>query len=343
MSGLAKARAEIDFDPARLRAFLATALPDVAGELEIARIGGGQSNPTYFVTQGTRRMVLRKRPNGDLPKSAHDVGREYRIISALIGSPVPVPPPILFHEAPDVVGTPFYLMERVDGRVFMDQSLPDVPAGERRAYFRAFAQGLATLHAFDWRSTDLAALARPGRYLERQVDRWSRAWSEPGTAVTRVVSWLRAHLPADEAVTIVHGDYKFTNMIFDPAAPRIAALLDWELCAIGDPLADLAHSWMGIWATTPDEYGGLLGLDLPALGIPTADEFLADYYAASNSDRRLTAFHKVLALLRNAGIFHGIGQRAAAGTANAADAGDIGGLDRVFIDRALEFVADEGG
>jgi aminoglycoside phosphotransferase (APT) family kinase protein len=344
MSERAQARSDAEFDPQRLRAFLAEKLPKLTGEMRLQRIGGGQSNPTYFLSFDNARLVLRKRPQGDLPKSAHDVGREFRIISALSGTAVPVPEPILYCEQPDVVGTPFYLMGRLDGRVFMDQSLEEVPASQRRGYYREMARVLAALHAVDWAATDLAGLARPGRYLERQVERWSRVWESQGDAETaRIANWLRANVPTTESLAIVHGDYKFTNVIFDPVQPRIAAVLDWELCAIGDPLADLAHMWSALWNTKPQEYGGLLGLDLPASGLPTAEQFMEDYYAAASSSRRVTPFHLVLAHFRNAGIFRGIGERAAAGIANATDAAQTGRLDRVYIRRALAVVEQQAG
>ena len=342
----AGARTDVDVDPGALRAYLRTALPDADGELGLERIGGGQSNPTYFVTLGDTRLVLRKKPVGDLAPGAHDVGREHRILRALAGTAVPVPAPVLYEDDPTVLGTPFYLMARLDGRVFLDAGLGEVPVGERRACYEELARVLAALHAVDWRATELAGLARPGSFLARQVERWARAWGPAGDApaeVGRVVGWLRDHLPEDEQLGIVHGDYKLTNVIFEPARPVIAGVLDWELCAIGDPLLDLAHVWSFTWDTAPEEYGGVLGLDLAAEGLPTAEEFVAAYSAASGGSRRLTPFHLCLAAFRNAGIFHGIAQRAAAGSANAADAADVGRLDRVYLARALAVAAAHRG
>jgi aminoglycoside phosphotransferase (APT) family kinase protein len=341
MNANAPARAEIDFEPARLSAFLAEALPDATGDLAIERIGGGQSNPTYFVDAGKARMVLRKRPPGEHARGAHDVGREYRIISALDGTPVPVPAPILYREEPDVVGTPFYLMGRLDGRVFHDASLPDVPRHERRAYYRELARVLATLHAVDVDAVGLGGFRRPERFLVRQINLWARQWgdlAESDPDVSRVIAWLRAHLPEDEPSAIVHGDYKFTNVIFAPDGPHLIGVLDWELCTVGDPLVDLAHIWSFLWNTTLEEYGGIKGMDFTALGIPTAEEFFDFYYDASARDRRMTPFHLALAHFRNAGIFHGIGQRAAAGSANAGNAEEKGRLDRVYMGRALDVI-----
>ncbi len=341
MNANAPARAEIDFEPDRLAAFLADALPDATGELSIERIGGGQSNPTYFVDMGPTQMVLRKRPPGEHARGAHDVGREYRIISALDHTPVPVPRPILYREEPDIVGTPFYLMGRLEGRVFHDASLPDVAQAERRAYYRELARVLAALHAVDVDAVGLGGFRRPERFLVRQVNLWSRQWGDLADSdpdVSRVVAWLRAHMPEEEETAIVHGDYKFTNVIFAPGGPHMAGVLDWELCTVGDPLCDLAHIWSFLWNTTLDEYGGIKGIDFGALGIPTAAEFFDDYYQYAASSRRMTPFHLVLAHFRNAGIFHGIGQRAAAGSANAGNAEEKGRLDRVYLGRALDVI-----
>jgi aminoglycoside phosphotransferase (APT) family kinase protein len=341
----AESSREIDFDPARLHAWLTSAMPDATGPMSIERMGGGQSNPTYFVTLGHRRMVLRKRPAGDTSKSAHDVGREFRIISALTPTSVPVPKPILYHADEALIGTAFYLMERIEGRIFHDASLPAIARSARQDYYRVFAQGLAAIHAVDWRAVGLGALARPGSFLERQIERWSRAWGDAATSdprVASVTSWLRAHRPAHETLAIVHGDYKFTNLMFHPASAALNAVLDWELCAIGDPLADVAHVWSAMWDTTPEEYGGLRGLDLVASGLPDASEFFAAYAQAAPRSAPITLFHRVLAHFRNAGIFHGIGERAAQGNANATNAAEKGRLDRVYLARALYLIERAG-
>ena len=336
------AAAGLDFEPARLRAFLRTELPDLRGEMAVERIGGGQSNPTYFISFDNRRLVLRKRPADDLPKSAHDVGREYRLMRALHPTPVPVPEPILFHEAPDVVGTSFYLMGRVEGRIFHQSGMPGLEPDARRALYRAYAQGMAALHAVDWRAAGLESMARPGSFLARQVDRWSRAFESNDTEVTEIAAWLRVRQPSQERVALVHGDFKFNNLMFHAEWPELAAVLDWELATVGDPLTDVATGWAFLWETTPDEYGGIRGLDTHALGIPAAEDYLEDYYAAAGTPERLQPFHKVLALLRNAGIFRGIAERADAGVAAAVDAAEVGKLDRVYIRRALSIVRAEG-
>jgi aminoglycoside phosphotransferase (APT) family kinase protein len=337
----APAKAEIDFEPAKLAAFLADALPDAGGPLSLDRIGGGQSNPTYFVDAGGRRMVLRKPPPGQHARGAHDVGREWRIISALHPTAVPVPEPILFHAEPDVLGTPFYLMGRLDGRVFDDAALPEAPKEQRRDHYRAFARTLADLHAVDVDAVGLGGFRRPERFLVRQVNIWSAQWgalAESDPDVARVVAWLRAHMPESEESCVVHGDYKINNVIFAPDGPGLLGVLDWELCTVGDPLVDLAHVWAFQWQTTLEEYGGLMGRDLDAMGIPSAEEFFGYYYEHAPASRRVTPFHLALAQFRNASIFHGIAQRAAAGSANAGNAEEKGKLDRVYLARAIEVI-----
>lgn len=330
--------AGFDFEPEHLRAFLEAEMPELRGPMRAERIGGGQSNPTYFISFDNREMVLRKRPPGELPKSAHDVAREYRLIRALFPTRVPVPEPILFRDSPEVVGTPFYLMGRVHGRIFHDASAPSLTPEQRRELYRAYARALAQLHALDWRALGLEAFARPGSFLTRQVDRWGRAFGEGDPKVERIVGWLRDNLPASERLTLVHGDFKFNNLVFHPDRPELVGVLDWELATIGDPMTDLATNWAFLWETAPQEYGGIRGLDLDHLGIPDAETYFEDYYAASGASDRVQTFHKVLALLRNAGIFRGIGERHAAGIAAAADAADAAKLEQVFVARALTLI-----
>jgi len=339
--------ASTDFDPTRLRAFLRTAAPELSGPMRVERVGGGQSNPTYFLTLGRDEVVLRKRPNGELPRSAHDVIREHRIIAALAASAVPVPRALLGCSDGSVIGTPFYLMERLHGRIFHDARLPDVAPAERRAYYLEHARCLATLHRVDPGDVSLADLARPGNFIARQVDRWARAWDrhDRRAEAESVGFWLRERLPADQRRVLVHGDFNFTNVVFDPIAPRIVGVLDWELAAIGDPLLDLGHVWSALWATSPEEYGGLLGSDLAGSGLPDADEYIAAYFGAvgwhqAQDPIGLPVFYRVLALLRNAGIFIGIAERAAAGTAAAAGAAGQAKTAEVYLDRAVRLARD---
>ncbi|MBW8270428.1 phosphotransferase family protein [Caldovatus aquaticus] len=345
----AGAAAAPEFDPARLDAFLREALPGLEGPMAIERVAGGQSNPTFFVTYANRRLVLRKQPPGELLPSAHAVDREFRVMRALAATPVPVPPALLFHEGREVVGTPFYVMERMDGRVFRTSDMKGAARAERRAMVMSFAETLAALHDVDWRAAGLEGFGRPGNYYARQVARWIRQWEAARFRdlpdLARLAAWLPAHMPADDGVTtIVHGDYRIGNVMFAPAAPRVAAVLDWELSTLGHPLADLAFACLA-WRSRPDMYGGLLGLDLEALGMPTEQEFVAHYLASRRRGPVAPpgTFHIAFALFRFAVIFEGIAARARAGTAAAADAAEVGDLSMAFARIGVETIEAGAG
>jgi aminoglycoside phosphotransferase (APT) family kinase protein len=329
-----------DFDPDRLRDFLAGRFG--AGELHLERISGGQSNPTYFITLGDQRMVLRKKPAGPILPGAHAIEREFQVLSALHPTEVPVPRPILLYEDADLIGTPFYLMERVEGRVFSDCALPELEPSARKDIYFGMADALARLHAQRPDEIGLAGFGRPGNYFERQINRWTRQWRESPSAriaaLDRLADWLPAHLPADDgAVSIAHGDFRLGNMLFHPTEPRVVAILDWELSTLGHPLADLGYCVMP-WHTAPDEYGGILGLDIEALRLPDEAEFLERYYASAIPTAGLQPFHIAFALFRFAVIFIGIADRARAGNAASANAAEIAPLAERFAVRALDVI-----
>jgi aminoglycoside phosphotransferase (APT) family kinase protein len=335
---------KLDFEPARLKQFLDARFGD--GEIELERIAGGQSNPTYYVDHRGRRMVLRKQPAGPILKGAHAVDREFRVLSALEVTEVPVPRPVLFHAEPDIVGTPFYLMERLVGRVFHDAALPGVRPEERRAIYLAMAGALAKLHAVRPQEVGLADFGRPGNYFERQVARWSKQWGESETkdipAIDRLYEWLMRNLPPDDAaVAIAHGDFRLGNLLFHPTEPLVVGILDWELSTLGHPLADLGFCSMA-WHTTPEEYGGIRGLDLATLGIPSQAEFVARYYAEAPRSGPLQPFHIVFSLFRFAVIFVGIADRVRAGTAAAENADRLAPLAARFAERGLELAGISG-
>lgn len=331
----------MSLDAGRLDAFLRGALPGLDGSLRLEPIVGGQSNPTFFVTYDNRRLVLRKQPPGALLPSAHAIDREYRVISALRQTGVPVPPALLYCDDRTMVGTPFYVMERVEGRVFHDCTLPGLAPAERRPMYEAMARTLAALHNVDFAAIGLQDYGRPGNYFARQVSRWSRQWAEIRTRddayIERLIAWLTTHIPAEEITSIVHGDYRIGNLMFHPTEPRVVALLDWELSTLGHPLADLAHSAMA-WLSSPDEYGGIRGLDLDALGIPPLDSYKAAYDDEARHGVRLETFHMVFALFRWSMIFEGIAARAKAGTANDANAAHTGRLAAAFAKRAVDLI-----
>ncbi|HEX7850617.1 MAG TPA: phosphotransferase family protein [Sphingomonas sp.] len=326
---------------AALERYLDATLPDARGEIGIESIPGGQSNPTFFLTQGARRMVLRKQPPNALP-SAHAVDREYRIMAALADSGVPVPEVLAYCGDASVIGTPFYLMKRIEGRVFNDPSLPDVRPADRRAMYLAMADTLAALHGIDWAARGLADYGRTGNFFERQVGRWTRQWAAAGGAASAdidfLIDWLPRHIPASDVTTIAHGDFRIGNLMFHPTEPKVVGVLDWELSTLGHPAADVAYSALG-WHLGAADYMGIADLDLAALGIPSEHDYLARYHAGAGRVFTVEPFHFAFSLFRLAVIFEGIAARARAGTASADNASDVGRLAGRFARLAVEHVS----
>ena len=331
---------QIEFTDA-LDNYLRREISGLEGAMHVERIAGGQSNPTFFATYDNRRLVVRKQPPGKLLPSAHAIDREYRIISALGHTEVPVPPTLLYCSDPAPIGTPFYVMERVEGRIFHDCTLPGISRSDRREMYRAMAATLATFHNVDYAAIGLGDYGKPGNYFARQISRWSKQWELSKTRddvnVDKLIRWLPAHIPGDDSTALVHGDYRIGNLMFHPSEPRVVAILDWELSTLGHPLADVAHTAIA-WLTASNEYGGLIGVDLDALGIPTLEDYVSDYNAAARTPIELTNFHKAFALFRWTAIFEGIAARAKAGNAAADDASDAGKLAEIFARRAAAFI-----
>lgn len=328
-----------DFDIAALERYLTLTIEGFFGPVQIERISGGQSNPTYFVTSGSDRLVLRKKPPGPLLPSAHAIDREYRVLTALRNTGVPVPPTVLYCEDETIIGTPFYIMERLDGRVFHDTALPGVSPAERSAMYRAMAETLARLHNVDPVAIGLADYGRHDGYFARQISRWSRQWQVSRTRedsrIEALIEWLPRNIPAGDTLAIVHGDFRIGNLMFHQTEPRVIAILDWELSTLGAPLADLAHVLMA-WESRPEEYGGIAGLDLPALGIPDAHTFEAIYATEAKHGTRLQPFHRAFAMFRWSLIFEGIAARARAGSAADSNAAATGQLAKIFAGLAHE-------
>ncbi len=324
---------QIDFDPGKLAERLG------GGDIEVRRIPGGQSNPTYFVDHGGRQLVLRKPPSGNTLPSAHAVDREYRIMAALAETDVPVPRMVLMENDPEPIGTSFYLMERLAGRVMHDSSLPELQPADRAPLFDEAATVLAHLHAVDWRAVGLDGFGRPGGYFSRQVSRWTKQWQLSKTRedsnIDALCSWLSDNIPPDEQTSIVHGDFRLGNMMIALGEPRIVGLLDWELSTLGHPLADLAH-FCTCWDFEPDQLGGIQGLDLPSRGLPSRERFVDAYVEAGGCNQPLLPFHRAFALFRFAVIFEGIAARHKSGNAAAEDAEAVGGLSAISAQKAVD-------
>lgn len=335
--------ADLDFDPQRLEIFLRTAIPGLQGSMKLEQISGGQSNPTFFVDYENRSMVLRKQPASNVLLSAHAIDREYRVMHALAETDVPVPKMVLFHPGREVIGTPFYIMERLEGRVFSECALPGMQPSERRAIYLAMADTMARVHKVDWKAIGLADYGRPGDYFTRQIARWTKQWSASKThenpELEQLISWLPNNVPAGDEITISHGDFRLGNLMFHPSEPRVIGVLDWELSTLGHPLADVAYNCIA-WRTLPSEYGGIRGLDLATLGIPTEVEYLQHYYQRSGRTNGVTSFHFAFALFRLSVIFEGIAARALNGSAASDNAAEVGVLGLAFARRGVEFIDD---
>ena len=313
-----------DIDIDSLAGWLRPHLPPHHGALAVERLAGGQSNPTYLVRAGDRRYVLRRKPAGPLLPSAHAIEREHRVMEALADSGVPVPRVHLLCEDTSVIGTTFFVMDFIEGRVFLDPSLPGMTPAARAAVYDELNRVIAALHRVDFVAAGLGDFGRTGSYLKRQIERWTRQYRAAETerieAMERLIEWLPSHLPADDETALVHGDYRIDNVIFHPVEPRILAVLDWELSTLGHPLVDFAYHCMS-WRVTPEEFRGLKGHDLDALGIPT-EQACVDAYCKRTGRGALPHWDYYLAfnMFRMAAILQGILARALAGNAAGADA-----------------------
>lgn len=331
------------FDSAALAAYLRGRIPGMGPEISLRPISGGQSNPTFFLDSGDRRLVLRKRPAGELLPSAHAVDREYRVQAALAGTGVAVPEMVLYCDDPAVLGTEFYVMERVEGRVLTDTRLTVIPRAGRMAYFDAMADMLAAIHRVDVDARGLGDFGRTGGFAARQIGRWTKQWelsrTAPNPDIERLIDWLPRHLPAEDRTTLVHGDFRLGNVMFAPEAPRIVAVLDWELSTLGHPLADLAHFCVFTWFMSPEDYGrGLHGVDLAGEGLPSMEEGVARYFRMAGEDGPLATFYLALALFRNAVIFEGIASRARQGNASSENAAEVGRLAPALAARGAALI-----
>ena len=269
-------------DCTALDVWAAAHVADFVGPSRAKKFDTGQSNPTYLIETPARRYVLRRKPPGKLLKSAHAVDREFRVLGALCGVAFPAPRPLALCEDENIIGSMFYLMQHVAGRIFWDPALPGLALNERTAIYDAMNAALAQLHSVDIAAVGLADYGRPGSYFARQLQRWTEQYRASETVampdMDRLIAWLGAHVPAgDGRVALVHGDWRIDNMIFAPDAPRLLAVLDWELSTLGHPFADLAYQCMQWRLPNAGEFRGLAGIDRRALGIPSEADYVADY------------------------------------------------------------------
>lgn len=313
----------------RLADWLRLAVPQLGELREVAKFAGGQSNPTYGVTCSAGNCVLRRRPFGALLPKAHMIEREYAVMSALRGSGVPVPGMLAFCDDVSVIGSAFYVMERVDGRIFWDPSFPEHSPAARTALFDAMNQTVAALHRLKPADVGLADYGHPGGFMARQVRRWSEQYRAAQTheikAMDELIAWLAKRVPADPVQPrLFHGDLRLDNMIFHPTEPRVLALLDWELSTLGDPMADLAYHMM-TWRIPAQLFRGLAGIDLEALGIPTEHEYLSAYLRRTGAEQPGDwKFYLAFSFFRVASILQGIAKRAQEGNASSKDAAEVG-------------------
>ena len=307
------------FATERLVAWMSEHVEGFRGPLELEQFRGGQSNPTFRLTAGGKRYVLRRKPPGKLLPSAHAVDREYRVITALAGTDVPVAKTYALCTDESVIGTAFYVMDCVEGRIFWDPTLPELAPAQRRPVYDAMNAVIAALHKVDYQKIGLGDFGKPGNYFTRQIDRWTKQYRASETerieAMDRLIEWLPRNVPADDETSIVHGDYRLDNMIFHPSEPRVLAVLDWELSTLGNPLGDFSYHMM-TWELGPEAYRGLGGKDLPALGIPTKEEYRSLYCRRTGRDGIPNwDFYMAYNMFRLAAILQGIMGRVVEGTA----------------------------
>jgi len=323
-----------------LSAWLRSHLSGVGGAVGVKQFEGGQSNPTYLVDVGDRKLVLRRKPPGTLLPSAHAVEREFRIMRALASTRVPVPSCLALCEDPEVIGSAFFLMEYVDGRIFRDPTLPSLPKDARGPLYDEMNRVIAELHSLDPVALGVGDFGRAGNYIQRQVQRWTSQYRASQTedipAMERLIEWLPLHIPPGDETRIVHGDFRLDNMIFHPEEPRILAVLDWELSTLGHPLADFAYHCLS-WYRSPGTKQGLQGLDLDAIGVPAVENYLAAY--CKRLGREVLAPHHweyyiVFNMFRLVGILQGVAKRAIQGNASSVEAAQHGRAARPLAEQA---------
>jgi len=326
------------FDVGALETYLRPHLPAFSGPLEVEQFKGGQSNPTYRLTANGKRYALRRKPPGKLLPSAHAVDREFRVISALYKTGFPVARSYVLCEDESVIGTMFYVMDCVDGRVIWDQSLPGMSTAGRQAIWAELNRVIAELHMTDYKAAGLEGFGKPGNYIQRQIDRWTKQYRaselERIEPMENLIAWLPKNIPPRDETTVVHGDYRLDNTIFHPTEPKILAVLDWELSTLGHPLADFAYHCMS-WHIPPGKFRGIAGLDYAALGIPTEREYVEMYCKRTGRDGVAESdwdFYMAYNLFRIGAILQGIAKRVVDGTAASSHAAETGDRAKIMAE-----------
>lgn len=319
-----------------------------AADLSIEQFQGGQSNPTYRVTSNTGACyILRRKPPGKLLPSAHAIDREYRVMQALSGTDVPVPKMYGLCEDEAVIGTAFYLMEYITGRILWDPALPDMSPAERSAHYDEINRVIAALHSVDYQAVGLADYGRTGQYVERQVARWGKnylaATEAPRIpAMDQLIEWLPKHLPAGDETSIAHGDFRLDNLMWHPTEPKVLAVLDWELSTLGHPLSDFAYLMMA-WRLSPAVFRGMGGADFAALGIPSEAEFIASYCQRTGRENIPGYdYYLIFNMFRIAAILHGVWARGLQGNASSDNALIMGQQAGQIADMAWALAQQSG-
>jgi aminoglycoside phosphotransferase (APT) family kinase protein len=345
-TGTKAVASSLSFDEAALAGWMREHVDAFEGPLTISQFKGGQSNPTYKLDTPAKSYVLRRKPPGKLLPSAHAVDREFRVMEALGAQGFPAPVMHGLCMGRDVVGTEFYIMDFVEGRIFWDPLLPDVAKADRAAIYDASNATLAQLHTIDHEAAGLGDYGKPGNYFERQIGRWSKQYKAAETdsipEMDKLMAWLAEAAPEQERTSVVHGDYRLDNMIFHPSEPRVIAVLDWELSTLGDPLADFTYQLMG-WVMPPEVRNGFLGVDIAALGIPTMEAYTEAYCERTNRDDiPALDFYFAYNIFRLASIVQGVYARALAGNASNAKAMEMGKAVQPLAQGAWGFAKSAG-
>ena len=337
------------FDVAGLARWMGAHVPGFSGgatDLAVEQFQGGQSNPTYRISSQGTCYIRRRKPPGKVLPSAHAIDREYRVMQALAATDVPVPKMYGLCEDPEVIGTAFYLMEYISGRILWDPALPGMTAAERGAHYDEINRVIAALHSVDYAAVGLGDYGKAGQYVERQVARWAKNYLAATEApriesMDRLIDWLPRHLPAGDETRIAHGDFRLDNLMWHPTEPRVLAVLDWELSTLGHPLSDFAYLMMA-WRLPADVFRGMGGEDFSALGIPTEAEFVAAYCQRSGRENIPGyEYYLIFNMFRIAAILHGVWARGLQGNASSDNAVEMGRKAGLIADIAWAFAQAE--